>query len=244
MAAEQPSPIVPSLCVSSVEAPPTWPDEDGTKGGKQQAFVPPRSFLSDLVQKNMARILAFHGLMPAPSQAPVVPSTALPSTSSVQPEQEKAAPCQAKRVKVVSKLSESEASIVEQARAGNTSLLIEHVYGLLRPHALRQVRAYREVYNLYIDIEDVIQIGALQMVKDCKKALRAENPISLLRHAAHFAMIKYCKEARSPIRVPYSTQWEHKGDVAFAPSFVLSLDELIFEEVTRVERVAGEAVLI
>jgi hypothetical protein len=119
---------------------------------------------------------------------------------------------------------------VEQARAGNTSVLIEYVYGLLRPHASRQVRAYREVYNLCIDIEDVIQVGALQIVKDCKKALRTENPISLLRHAAHFAMIKYCKEARSSIRVPYSTQWEHKGDVSFSSPFVESLDALLFED--------------
>ncbi len=101
-----------------------------------------------------------------------------------------------------------EAQLVEAARLGDTSSLVEYIYtDLLRPPAAKLVRMFGETGVVGLDIDDVVQTGAEYILYRLDKALNALNPVAFLVHAARFAMLHYCQEQRSLIRVSCVQQW-------------------------------------
>jgi DNA-directed RNA polymerase specialized sigma24 family protein len=109
-----------------------------------------------------------------------------------------------------------EAQLVEAARAGDASALIEHLYGQLRVWARRLVLSYPASL---LDAEDLLQVGAEKMLRALDAALtKAENPCAWLMHAAKVQMLRECRE-NSAIRVPYKALWQ-----GYKAPTVVSLD--------------------
>src|SRR6266849_968784 len=113
-----------------------------------------------------------------------------------------------------------EAQLIESARCGATDELVEYVYDRLPARARKLAAMFLETCGARLDVDDVRQAGAEMVLRRLGKALGADKPVAYLLHAAQFAMLAYCKEQRSPIRVPCSTQC-HTG---VRPPMVLSLD--------------------
>jgi DNA-directed RNA polymerase specialized sigma24 family protein len=109
-----------------------------------------------------------------------------------------------------------EAQLIEAARAGDASALIEHLYGRLRAWARRLVLAYPASL---LDADDLLQVGAEKMVRSLGAALvKSQNPCAWLMHAAQVQMLRECRE-NSAIRVPYTALYQGRK----APQ-VVSLD--------------------
>jgi hypothetical protein len=130
-----------------------------------------------------------------------------------------------------------QAQLVAAARLGETSGLIEHIYVEFLPgRAWKLARMFRDTCGACLDAEDIIQAGAEYMLYRLDNALQAVNPIGYLLHAAQFAMLHYCQEQRSSIRVPHTSQ--HRG---VAVPTVVSLDAPLpgCEDLTLLDLVAG-----
>lgn len=102
---------------------------------------------------------------------------------------------------------------------GVQSDLIEYVYSRLPERARKLARMFRETCGAALDSEDIVQAGIEYALCRLDKALQAVSPAGYLLHAAQFAMLNYCKEQQSSIRVPARSQWNGKR----VPQ-VLSLD--------------------
>lgn len=132
-----------------------------------------------------------------------------------------------------------EAQLIEAARRGEASGLVEYLYLEVLPWRARKLaRLFRETCGAALDTEDIQQTGAECALRSLGRALRMQNPLSFLVHAAQHAMLHYCQEQRGPIRVPHVSQW--RG--ALVPA-VRSLDAVIpgTDELTLAEVLAGEA---
>jgi hypothetical protein len=105
-----------------------------------------------------------------------------------------------------------ESQLIAAARAGESSGLVVYLYErCLMGRALRLVAGFRSAYGVRLDAEDVALVGVEQVLRKMEKALaEAMNPIAWLVHAAQMKMLAYCKEQRSVIRVPSSSQWYGK----------------------------------
>src|SRR5262245_52210232 len=112
------------------------------------------------------------------------------------------------------------------ASAG-VSELIEYVYTEELPgRAHRLARMFRESCGAVLDVEDIIQAGAVHLMHRQEQALQARNPVAYLIHAARFAMLEYCQEQRCAIRVPATSQRKYGARV---PN-MLSLDAPLVED--------------
>jgi DNA-directed RNA polymerase specialized sigma24 family protein len=126
-----------------------------------------------------------------------------------------------------------EAQLVEAARAGDASALIEHLYGLLRTWARKLALSYPASL---LDAEDLLQVGAEKIVRALDAALtKADNPCAWLMHVAQVQMLRECRE-NSAIRVPYTALRQGRK----APT-VVSLDAPLpgCEDLTLLDLVAG-----
>jgi len=132
-----------------------------------------------------------------------------------------------------------EAQLIEEARSGEASGLVEYLYLDILPWRARKLaRLFRETCGATLDAEDIQQAGVECALRSLGRALLMQNPLSFLIHAAQLAMLHYCQEQRGPIRVPHVSQW--RG--ARVPT-VKSLDAVIpgTDELTLAEILAGEA---
>jgi hypothetical protein len=116
----------------------------------------------------------------------------------------------------------NQAQLIEAARLGETSGLVEYIFVELLPgRAVRLVNGFRDTYGAHLDAEDVAMAGIDRVLRSVDKALvQASNPIGWLLWSAQLEMLHYCQEQRSSIRVPNRTQSARCGLV---PN-VLSLD--------------------
>ncbi len=114
-----------------------------------------------------------------------------------------------------------ETELIAAARLGETSGLVEYLYTEFLPVPARKLaRMFRESCGAVLDVDDLIQAGAEQLLRRLDAALTvARCPIGFLKHAAQFAMLDYCQDTRSSIRVPARSQRNGKR----GPE-VLSLD--------------------
>jgi hypothetical protein len=109
-----------------------------------------------------------------------------------------------------------EAQLIEEARAGDISGLVEYLYECcLLVRARRLVRGFQWAYGAYLDAEDVAMEGVVRVMIDLDKALaRPGHVIGYLLHAAQLCMMNYCQEQRGIIRVPKTSQQKgHKVPV-------------------------------
>ncbi|MGH2478051.1 MAG: hypothetical protein ACRDHW_00130 [Ktedonobacteraceae bacterium] len=129
----------------------------------------------------------------------------------------------------------SQAQLIEAARLGETSGLVEYIFVELLPgRAVRLVKNFRDTYGAYLDAEDVAMAGIERVLRSMDKAMvQASNPIGWLLWSAQLEMLHYCQEQRSPIRVSASSQY-HQGAVV---PVVKSLDAPLIdgEEVTLLD---------
>jgi DNA-directed RNA polymerase specialized sigma24 family protein len=130
-----------------------------------------------------------------------------------------------------------ECELVDQARAGETSGLVEYIYRLLQARAVHLVRGFRAVYGVSLDTDDLAQEGIVRVLRSLGGALATDHPIARLLTAAQFRMLDYCEENRTAIRVPACMQ--RRGAVV---PMVDSLDASIVgtDDLTLLDLVAGE----
>lgn len=108
---------------------------------------------------------------------------------------------------------QGETQLLEAARAGDGSGLVEYIFVELLPgRAVRLVNGFRDAYGAHLDAEDVVMAGIERVLRDLDKALAvAANPVAWLLKAAQMEMLHFCQETRSPIRVGQVAQWRgHK----------------------------------
>ena len=107
---------------------------------------------------------------------------------------------------------QGETQLIEAARAGDGSALVEYFFVKVLPgRAVRLVNGFRDAYGARLDAEDVLMAGVERVLRDLHKALAAANPIAWLSRAAQFEMLHFCQETRSAIRVGHVSQWRgHK----------------------------------
>lgn len=121
----------------------------------------------------------------------------------------------------------SEQALLEVARQGDVSPLITYIYTeKLRPRAVKLAHNFQLTYGAHLDAEDIMGAGVECVLRGMQKALdQARNPIGWLLWGAQLAMLHFCQETRSPIRVPASMQ--HVGRKVPA---VFSLDAPLSED--------------
>jgi DNA-directed RNA polymerase specialized sigma24 family protein len=114
------------------------------------------------------------------------------------------------------------APIVTAARAGDLtarSRLAELCLARAWLRALRLVAFYRALRGVVLDPQDVAQEAALRIWQRMDKALAHANPYGYLCRAIEGAMLTFCREQQSAVRVPVTMQWR-----GIPPVEVVSLD--------------------
>jgi len=116
-----------------------------------------------------------------------------------------------------------ESAVIVAARSGDQGArdrLIENCMQVALRRATSLAIFYRALRGVTLDPQDIAQEAALRAVLRLDKALAAPNPVGYLRRAIEGAMLTYCRERQSAVRVPASMQ-SRKG---IKPFDVLSLD--------------------
>jgi len=85
--------------------------------------------------------------------------------------------------------------------------------------ALRLSAFYRALRGVELDPQDIAQEGALRAWKRLDKALTHPNPYGYLCLATEGAMLTFCRERQTAVRVPVTMQWR-----GHPPVEVVSLD--------------------
>lgn len=114
------------------------------------------------------------------------------------------------------------ASIVDAARAGDhnaRSRLAELCLYRAWLRALRLAAFYRAMRGVEVDPQDIAQEAALRVWLRMDKALVHPNLFGYLCRASEGAMLTFCRERQSVVRVPVTTQWR-----GVQPFTVVSLD--------------------
>ncbi len=104
---------------------------------------------------------------------------------------------------------DEEARVIEAARTGNQQarhrlVAALHIYVIKR--ALRLANFYLSARRVFLDPQDIAQEAMLRAWKRLDKALSAPNPIGYLLKAVEGAMLTFCKEWQSMVRVPCCMQ--------------------------------------
>ena len=115
-----------------------------------------------------------------------------------------------------------EFQLIEAARTGDQgarSRLVEacQYYALRRAFSL--VAFYRAMRGVKLDAQDIAQEAAVRVLLRLDKALARPNPIGYLRLAMEGAMLTFCRERQTAVRVPVTSQWR-----GHRPVEVVSLD--------------------
>lgn len=172
------------------------------------------SFLDSLLAQNLASVLARGQEQPLVSERVRRPARAI----AAKP------------------LTAIEIHLVDQARAGNTSPLIEYFY---TRRLVRHAWRLKDRFEL-VEVDDLIQVGIEAVLRRMNKALLMDNPCAWLQRTAQLSMLSYCSENCSLIRVPRTSQQFGKKIPV-----VRSLDAILHdgtENLTLLDRIAGEAV--
>jgi DNA-directed RNA polymerase specialized sigma24 family protein len=85
--------------------------------------------------------------------------------------------------------------------------------------ALRLAAFYRALRGVEVDPQDIAQEAALRVWVRMEKALSHPNPFGYLCRAIEGAMLTFCRERQTAVRVPVTTQWR-----GVEPMTVVSLD--------------------
>lgn len=101
----------------------------------------------------------------------------------------------------------NESELVELARAGMTTGLVEYIYQLLPVRAARLAHTFLVNSGSRLDVEDIVQEGILEVLGEVWTAVSLRSPVGWLLTAAQHRMLHYCKENCSSIRVPHSSQF-------------------------------------
>ena len=111
---------------------------------------------------------------------------------------------------------------VDAARAGDHAArerLAELCLSRTWRRSLRLSAFYRAVRGVELDPQDIAQEAALRVWRRMDKALAHPNPFGYLCRATEGAMLTFCRERQSAVRVPVTMQWRGHPPVA-----VVSLD--------------------
>lgn len=115
-----------------------------------------------------------------------------------------------------------EARLIDAARSGSQTAradLVMICQARAWSRAVALAGFYRRTFGAVLDPQDIAQEAMLRAWLRLDKALAAPNPVGYLFKAIEGAMLTFCREQRSPIRVPVCQQsWGRR-----APD-VLSLD--------------------
>jgi DNA-directed RNA polymerase specialized sigma24 family protein len=115
-----------------------------------------------------------------------------------------------------------EAELIAAARVGDQAArarLVEDCLQYALRRAVRLVAFYRAVRGVVLDPQDIAQEAAVRAFLRLDKALAAPNPGAYLRRAVGGAMLTFCREHQSAVRVPAPTQSRGRR-----PVDVVSLD--------------------
>jgi len=102
-----------------------------------------------------------------------------------------------------------EAELIAAARAGDQaarSRLVEDCLCYALRRAVRLVAFYRAVRGVVLDPQDIAQEAAVRALVRLDKALAAPNPVGYLRWAVGGAMLTFCREHQTAVRVPACMQ--------------------------------------
>lgn len=113
-------------------------------------------------------------------------------------------------------------SIVDAARSGDVAArerLAELCLFRAWLRALRLAAFYRALRGVEVDPQDIAQEAALRIWLRMEKALAHPNPFGYLCRAIEGAMLTFCRERQTAMRVPVTTQWR-----GVQPIMVVSLD--------------------
>lgn len=108
-----------------------------------------------------------------------------------------------------------------EARARLTEICLRRTW----MRALRLSAFYKALRGVELDPQDIAQEGALRAWKRLDKALSHPNPYGYLCLATEGAMLTFCRERQSAVRVPVTMQWR-----GHAPVEVVSLDAQLNSE--------------
>jgi len=114
------------------------------------------------------------------------------------------------------------APIVDAARTGDytaRSRLAELCLYRAWLRALRLAAFYRALRGVELDPQDIAQEAALRVWLRMEKALAHPNPFGYLCRASEGAMLTFCRERQTAVRVPVTMQWR-----GAQPIMVVSLD--------------------
>ncbi len=99
--------------------------------------------------------------------------------------------------------------IVDNAKEGNqeakdklTMLMMHRAWG----RGIHLALYYHALKDVYIDAQDIIQTGVLTAIERMDKALAHPNPFGYLCKASEGAMLNFCREGQSMVRVPMTSQ--------------------------------------
>jgi len=132
---------------------------------------------------------------------------------------------QAYRATLTTPLSPTQAELeplVAAARAGESAARERLAHLCLTRawlRALRLVAFYRAARGVVLDPQDIAQEAALRIWRRMDTALAHPNPFGYLCRSIEGAMLTFCRERQSAVRVPVTMQWRGHPPVA-----VLSLD--------------------
>lgn len=118
-----------------------------------------------------------------------------------------------------------EQQLIEAARRGDQDArtqLITDCQRVAYRRAVGLAAFYRALRGVELDPQDIAQEAMLRLLLRMDKALASSNPCGYLRRAIEGAMLTFCRERQTAIRVPVTTQW--KGT---RPVDVVSLDAMI-----------------
>jgi DNA-directed RNA polymerase specialized sigma subunit len=124
---------------------------------------------------------------------------------------------------------EEEAAVIEAARAGDQRARDRLIEDCVRAALVRAVGLaiwYRALRGVTLDPQDIAQEAGLRAILRIEKALASPNPVGYLRRAIEGAMLTYCRERQSAVRVPVCMQSRKR----IPPVEVLSLDAPIGED--------------
>ncbi|MGB8344591.1 MAG: pentapeptide repeat-containing protein [Ktedonobacteraceae bacterium] len=112
--------------------------------------------------------------------------------------------------------------IVDAARAGDHTArerLAELCLCRAWRRSLRLAAFYRALRGVELDPQDIAQEAALRVWLRMDKALAHPNPFGYLCRATEGAMLTFCRERQTAVRVPVTMQWR-----GTPPATVVSLD--------------------
>ena len=133
---------------------------------------------------------------------------------------------------------------ITDARAGDydaRAFLLGYTMQRAWMRSLRLVAYYNALRGITLDPQDVAQEASMRAWQRMDKALAHPSPIGYLAKTIEGAMLTYCREGLSPIRVPNSMQ--SKGN---APPYVTSLDAPLANSsnVSLIDLIAAEDIYI